>query len=120
MSLNPSIRRRLVQLVIPGLAVLILVYTALQLLNGEKGIYSWRMLDEQVSRLQSENAALRADVERLNREVTRLKTPVDKDYVDELIRRNLPMGKEGEVVILISPSGYGGRTDSPTAATGTP
>ncbi|MFZ2587809.1 MAG: septum formation initiator family protein [Alphaproteobacteria bacterium] len=104
-----SLRRRLLQLVIPTLAVLVLIYTAFQLLNGEKGIYTWKMLNQQVAGLKVENAGLEADVARLKTQVYRLKPPVDKDYMDELVRRNLPVGGAGEVVILVSASGYAGR-----------
>lgn len=98
-------RRRLLQLILPLLVVLLLAYTANQLLNGEKGIFTWRMLRDQVAMLEGQNARLQTEVARLNEQVRRLKKPVDADYLDELVRKNLPLGQKDEVIILVSPSG---------------
>lgn len=97
-------RRRLLQAILPTAVVLLLAYTANQLLNGEKGIFTWRLLRDQVAQLEQQNALLQSEVARLNLQVVRLKKPVDADYVDELVRKNLPLGREGEVIIFVSPS----------------
>ena len=68
-------------------------------------VYSYRDLTE---RLDAQNQALQAEVNTLEVQVKRLKKPIDKDYMDELVRRHLPVGRAGEVIILTSPSAYGG------------
>lgn len=104
-----QIRRRLIQLIIPMLAMLLLVYTAYQLLNGEKGIYTWKLVSQQVASLKSDIVGLQAEVGLLQHQVARLKPPMDNDFMDETVRRSLPVGAVGEIVILTSPTGYGGR-----------
>ncbi|MCP5404660.1 MAG: septum formation initiator family protein [Pseudomonadaceae bacterium] len=100
---NP--RRRLLQMIVPLLVVLLLAYTANQLVGGEKGIFTWRLLRDQVAMLEQQNAQLQAEVARLNKQVERLKKPVDADFMDEMVRKTLPLAKPGEEIILISPSG---------------
>lgn len=100
--------RRWLPIVIPALLVLIFSYIALQFINGERGIFTWRMVRTQVADLKTENAALAAQVADLEGQAKRLRPPADKDYLDELARRALPVGRQGEQLILISPSAYGG------------
>lgn len=105
-------RGRLVKLLLPLAVALLLAYTADQLLTGERGIVTWRLMHAQIRQLQEDKARLADDVNRLEREVARLKyykrSPNDKvgkldeDYVDERIRRNLPLIKVGERVIFVS------------------
>lgn len=100
--------RRWFPIIFPAVLALVLAYVGLQFLNGERGIFTWRTVRTQVADLKTENAALQAEVERLQSRVKRLRPPADADYMDELVRRSLPMGQPGEQIILISPSAYGG------------
>lgn len=106
-------RTRMFQLILPALVVLLLVYTGMQILNGERGIFTWRLVSRQVEQLRQENAALAAEVGGIEKKVERLRPPTDPDYMDELVRRNLPVGQAGEQIILVSPSGYGGSGTAP-------
>ena len=101
-------RTRIFQLILPGLVVLLLVYTGWQILNGERGIFTWRLVSKQVEQLRRDNAALQAEVDGVEQRVKLLRPPANEDYMDELVRRSLPVGQAGEKVILVSPSGYGG------------
>ncbi len=86
-----------------------MLYTADQLFNGERGIITWRVMSDQIQNLRAENAQLEADIARLGEHIARLKEmgragatmPVDKDFLDELLRRDLGLIKPGEVVILV-------------------
>lgn len=102
-------RPRLIKLALPLAVVLLLGYTADQLLTGERGIVTWRLMQTQVQALRDKNAAMQADVVRLENQVDRLKPNeegrLDEDYVEELIRKDLPMVKDGEEVVFVSPSG---------------
>ena len=101
-------RGRIMRLLPPVAVVLLLAYTADQLLTGERGIVTWRLLDEQVEGIRQKNEAVKADLIRLEDRVNRLKPDtngrLDEDYVDEQIRTTLPMGKEGEDIIMLSPT----------------
>ncbi len=101
-------RPRLVKLALPFAVILLLGYTADQLLTGERGIVTWRLMQKQVQELREKNAGMQADVTRLENRVDRLKPNedgrLDEDYVEELIRSNLPMVKNGEDIVFVSPT----------------
>lgn len=105
MALLPRFKARLVKLLLPIFGILLLLYISDQLLRGERGVVTWRLMQEQVDDLRQVNARMKADMALLNDHVNRLKPNaygrLDEDYVDELIRRNLPMTKTGEQVILL-------------------
>ena len=99
------------ELVLPGLAALLLLYTADQLFTGERGIVTWRVMHSQITGLEEDVTRLNADIVKLNADIDRLKGPAlesgkrdvpDKDFIDELLRRDLGVIKAGEAVILIS------------------
>ena len=96
------------RLLLPVSAGLLLLYTSVQLINGERGVVTWKHLNIQVQQLQAENAQLHAYISQLENNVVRLrpdaKQRVDEDYVDEAIRRHLPLVKNGERVMLTSAS----------------
>lgn len=103
--------------ILPALVALLLAYTADQLLTGERGIVTWRVMKTQVENLRAEDERLKGDIATLERNVARLKPEegqprtstkgVDMDYVDELLRRDLGYMKPGEWMILVSPTENG-------------
>lgn len=96
--------------ILPSLVALLLAYTADQLLTGERGIVTWRVMKTQVEGLRSENEKLKRDISTLEKNVARLKPSqeqpknsmlgIDFDYVDELLRRDLGYMKPGEQIII--------------------
>lgn len=111
-------RLRLQKWLLPTAVALLLLYTGDQLLTGERGIVTWRVMKGQVEALRQENDNLRAENAALERRIKLLKPKpgdgskrgnlltgrIDADYVDELVRRDLGYIKPGEQVILISGS----------------
>lgn len=101
-------QQRVKPLILPVLVALLLLYTADQLLTGERGIVTWRVMKGQIADLEAENAKLNSDIDHLNSEVTRLKGimkggkrgKADGDFIDELARRELGLVKPGDQVIL--------------------
>lgn len=105
--------------ILPLAVALLLLYTGDQLLTGERGIVTWRVMKTQVERLRAENAALKADISALEKRIALLKPQrkpgeprpkgelaansgkMDMDFVDELVRRDLGYIKPGEQVILV-------------------
>jgi cell division protein FtsB len=101
------------ELVLPSLAALLLLYTADQLFTGERGIVTWRVMHSQITGLNDDVTRLNAEIERLNGNIDRLKGlpqangsrgAPDKDFIDELLRRDLGVLKTGEAVILVTPT----------------
>jgi cell division protein FtsB len=96
--------------VLPGLVALLMIYTADQLLTGERGMLTWRVMRAQITELQQDLTLLKVQIDQLNHEIDRLKGtrqpdghygPPDKDFVDEILRRDLGVLKDGEMVILL-------------------
>lgn len=102
--------QRLKPLILPGLVALLLLYTGDQLLTGERGIVTWRVMKGQLADLHGNVDDLNADIARLERHIARLKgmgltdgRPTgkpDKDFLDELVRSELGYVKPGDKVIL--------------------
>ena len=102
--------QRLKPLMLPALVGLLLLYTGDQLLTGERGIVTWRVMKSQLADLGTEVQDIKDDISRLEHHIARLKG-VDKpgqrvlgkpdpDFLDELVRRELGFVKAGEKVIL--------------------
>ena len=103
-------KQRLKPLVLPGLVGLLLLYTADQLLTGERGIVTWRVIKAQITDLETQVYNLKYDIHRLENHIARLrgiKKPdgtidkPDKDFIDELVRRELGYLQPGDKVILV-------------------
>lgn len=96
---------------LPGLVASLMVYTADQLLTGERGLVTWRVMRAQLAELQTDKSKLEDQIVTLQGQISRLKGesqgagrygPPDKDFVDELLRRDLGVLKDGEAVILLN------------------
>lgn len=87
---------------IPALVLFVLVYTYYQLLTGDRGLLVWYELSQQVNLTKQQNAALAQQKEMLGTKVARLRPEtLDLDFVDELIRRTLPMMRKDEIVLYL-------------------
>lgn len=87
---------------VPAFIFLVIFYILYQMLTGDRGLVTWFSLREQVTKMTLENNALKENITRLEKKTSKLgKDNPDMDYVDELIRRNLPMGGENETLILV-------------------
>lgn len=96
-------KQRLKPLLLPSLVGLLLLYTGDQLLTGERGIVTWRVMKGQLISLNGDVDGLKADIARLESHITRLKGlkgKPDPDFLDELVRRELGYVNKGDEVIL--------------------
>ncbi len=84
---------------------LLLFYTGDQLLTGERGIVTWRVMKTQLVDLNEDVQGIKDDIERLESHIARLKGikgRPDPDFLDELVRRELGYLTIGDKVILRS------------------
>lgn len=92
-----------VRMALPLVVVVVLGYTVDQLLTGERGLVTWRVMKDQVAQLEATNTKLAADVAALDTTIKRIKPDakgrMDEDFLDELIRRTLPVVKPTEEVV---------------------
>ncbi|MBI1362869.1 MAG: hypothetical protein GC134_02700 [Proteobacteria bacterium] len=90
-------------MLVPVLLASSFLYFFYHLLTGERGIWIWYGLSEQVAMLENQNSLLSAKVDRMERRVARLKPEtLDLDYVDELTRYQLGVASPGERVLYLS------------------
>jgi len=68
---------------------------------GERGIIRIVQAEKQKQRLEAELAALQQEQQELREEIDRLKH--DKDYWEQLARKNLGMVREGELIYHLPP-----------------
>lgn len=101
-------RSRLTQFFIPLFGFFVVLYTTHQAFSGDRGFFAWYKLQQQVSQLKEQNASLSAQLTLMEAKVARLnlKNP-DVDYLDEQIRRTLPVAKQSEKVIYLTSTAYG-------------
>ena len=98
-------KQRLKPLFLPGLVGLLLLYTGDQLLTGERGIVTWRVMKSQLVTLSGEVQGIKDDIARLESHIARLKGVKgrpDRDFLDELVRRELGYLRPGDEIILRS------------------
>lgn len=102
MKLFREIRLQIRRFFAPVLILLMYIYVIYHTFSGERGIMAWYHLNKQVGQLELENLALSEQERSLDRKVKRLSgETIDHDYIDEQIRRNLPMAHPNEQIIYI-------------------
>ncbi len=88
----------------PVLWMLLVVYTGYHTLHGERGLYA--LVREQTERasLQQELAKTKQDRQKMELRVSHLRDDsLDRDLLDEQMRRMLGVMKKGELVVLTGP-----------------
>ena len=84
------------------LLTLVLVYIFYHMTSGERGLATWLTLSDEIETLQQENALLQAEVDAQRKIVDRLSLQKpDKDYLDELVRKNLALARPEEKIIIV-------------------
>ena len=88
---------------VPALLALFAFYVGYHIFSGDRGLFVWYGLSRDVENLIHENAILQEQLTRVETDVARLKPgTADPDYVDELVRKNLPVAKSDEFVVYVS------------------
>lgn len=96
-----ELRFRARRIVFPSLVAFILFYIVYHLLTGQRGVMVWLSLNTQIEELEQQNLALTEQTQLMQAKINRLQgDTLDPDYVDEQIRRNLPMMHENEKVLF--------------------
>jgi cell division protein FtsB len=70
---------------------------------GEKGILHRLRLEKELMRIKEMNAQLRDENQKLAKEVQRLRT--EKEYIEEIARKELGLIKGGEILYQFDSSG---------------
>lgn len=95
-SLSPM---RLVQ---PLLWMLVAFYMGYHMLHGERGLFALMRDRHEVAQLSEQLAQAKSTRVMMERRVTHLRdTSLDRDLLDEQMRRMLGVMKKGEIVVLV-------------------
>lgn len=87
--------------ILPMLTVLVLGYFSYHIFNGEYGLYSREKVEKHITLLNDELSKLKVERETIEERVALLRDgSIEKDMLDEYVRRNLNMSKPNELTIL--------------------
>ena len=83
------------------LPILLILYFILNLLSGNRGLFSYFEKKGILEKLQSNKANLNLEIEELEKSNALLSDNLDSDYIEILLRDKFLLGKKGETVYII-------------------
>ena len=84
------------------ISTFLILYFFFNLLDGERGLFSYFKKKEILISLQNEESYLKSKVKDLEFKNSLLSDKLDLDYVETLIREKFLFGKEGETLYIIN------------------
>ena len=84
----------------------LMLYFFFNLLNGERGLFSYFIKKEILIKLQNDETSLSNKIKQLEFKNSLLSDKLDLDYVETLIREKFLFGKEGETLYIIKKNDY--------------
>ena len=79
----------------------LIIYFLINLLGGQRGLFSYFEKKEALKKLVTEENDKLTKIKRVELENSLLTDNIDKDFVDQLIRDKLMLGKKGESTYII-------------------
>ncbi|WP_142417142.1 FtsB family cell division protein [Bartonella massiliensis] len=90
-----------VRFVLPLMTVGVLSYFSYHIYHGEYGLYSRSEVNQQISELEKELHKIEAEREFIKKRISLLRNGhIEKDMLDEYVRKNLNVSKPNELTIL--------------------
>ena len=83
------------------ISVFFILYFGLNLVSGERGLFSYIEKKELLSNLKKEELSLTSKIEDIDHKNSLLSTNLDLDYIETLIRERFLFGKKGETIYII-------------------
>ena len=84
------------------ISTFLILYFFFNLLEGERGLFSYFKKKEILISLQNNEAMLSSKIKNLEFKNSLLSDKLDLDYVETLIREKFLFGKEGETLYIIN------------------
>src|SRR5215470_11533378 len=105
MTIARELGRHARQAVVPVLGISLLTYFAYHAIQGERGLFAWMQLNQQLKQTRALADAVATQRSELENRVRRLSNAsLDPDLLEERVRSMLNLGREDEVVILRHPA----------------
>ena len=83
------------------LPILLILYFILNLLSGNRGLFSYFEKRGILEKLQNDKTNLNLEIEELEKSNALLSDNLDSDYIEILLRDKFLLGKKGETVYII-------------------
>ena len=83
------------------ISTFLILYFFFNLLDGERGLFSYFKKQEILINLENDEADLSSKIKNLEFKNSLLSDKLDLDYVETLIREKFLFGKEGETLYII-------------------
>ena len=83
------------------ISVFLIFYFGLNLVSGERGLFSYIEKKELLSNLKKEELTLTNKIEDMDHKNSLLSTNLDLDYIETLIRERFLFGKKNETIYII-------------------
>ena len=81
--------------------VLLILYFILNLLGGNRGLFSYFEKRDYLNNLKKEKNLIIQEIEELEKSNILLSDDIDTDYIEILLRDKFLLGKKGETVYII-------------------
>ena len=81
--------------------VLLMLYFILNLLGGNRGLFSYFEKRNYLTDLKNEEKLIKQEIEELEKSNILLSDNLDTDYIEILLRDKFLLGKKGETVYII-------------------
>ena len=83
------------------ISTFLILYFFFNLLDGERGLFSYIEKKELLSNLKKEELTLTNKIEDMDHKNSLLSTNLDLDYIETLIRERFLFGKKNETIYII-------------------
>jgi len=102
MTIARDIGRHARQAVAPVLGISLLAYFSYHAIQGERGLFAWMQLNQQLKQTHALADAVAGQRHELENRVQRLSNSgIDPDLLDERVRLMLNLARSDEVVIML-------------------
>ena len=82
--------------------ILLILYFILNLLGGNRGLFSYFEKKGFLNKLENDKKILSQEIEELEKSNALLSDNLDSDYIEILLRDKFLLGKKGETVYIIN------------------
>ncbi len=83
------------------ISVFLIFYFGLNLVSGERGLFSYIEKKELLSNLKKEELNLTSKIKDMDHKNSLISTNLDLDYIETLIRERFLFGKKNETIYII-------------------
>src|SRR5215470_15499259 len=116
MTIARDIGRYVRPAIVPVLSISLLTYFSYHAIQGERGLFAWMQLNQQLKQTHALADAVAGQRDELENRVRRLSNAsLDTDLLDERVRSMLNLARGDEVVIMLPQGGLPQTAGAPSS-----